>query len=1072
MSAFAFAVMGVAASIACRAESARELITGSGVAGGLIVHVGCGDGSLTASLRVDDRYLVYGLDDDPGLVEKARVRIRSMGRYGVISVGTYDGSHLPLVDNLVNLLIVEDAAKVSKSEMLRVVCPRGVVMVRDGDAWSRTVKPWPPGIDEWTHCLYDASGNAVSKDVVVGPPERLQWAGGPRWTRHHEAVSSFQAMVTARGRIFYIIDEGPRVSLFLPSMWRLVSRDAFNGKILWKRDIEKWTSRLYGYKSGPMQMSRRLVAVDDRVYASLGIGAPVSVLDAATGRTLRTLDHTGGCEELIFFEGVLFVMSGEVNSTYSKGHRFSAGNAWKGERKRLTALDPRSGKRLWEIDTPIAPLSYAASGKGLFLHDGKDMVCLDRSNGRAKWRTPVVLDNTIPTSNTPTLVAYDDVVLFMGGKDDAHRSGGWYAMRNLRTLTALSADTGKRLWSSRAPPTGFECPKDVLVIDGIAWTGAILLGKHPGGRAKEGDGVSDGAFTGRDIHTGKVVHRHTPPWDIYWFHQRCYRSRATQRFILPSRTGIEFVSPSKGWVSFNHWTRGACLFGVVPANGLLYQTPHPCGCYVEALLHGFYAMAAGPPAPTRARAPAGAQALAKGPAYGLKPRALEPVGKTWPSYRHDPARSARTEDAARPGLSIAWTHEAGARLTPPTVADGKVFVADLDSNTLLAVDALSGERVWHYTAGGRIDSPPTIWRGRVFFGCGDGNVYCLVSGSGQLAWRHRASPDERLLVSHERIESAWPVHGSVLVHKDRLYCIAGRSMFLDGGLRFLILDPVTGRKLGERVLDDTDPTTDRNIQYKMSGLSLPATTADILSAQGDSIYMKSQQFDAEGGRAEVRVEPRRADARRSHIFSPSGFLDDTGFHRTYMVYGTWSRGGFQGIHTAPRSQPSGRVLAFDDTHVYGFSRLPHLHRWTRSLEFHVYAALRNPGRGGKRVACRKVGRQNKFSLDKSALRYVWSHYDPPLYVSAMTLVGETLVLAGPPAIRNDKSQDALGRWQGKRGGMLVTMSASGGELLDRRELPSPPVFDGMAWAYGRAYLSLKNGRVACLASGRPATPQR
>ena len=156
------------------------------------------------------------------------------------------------------------------------------------------------------------------------------------------------------------------------------------------------------------------------------------------------------------------------------------------------------------------------------------------------------------------------------------------------------------------------------------------------------------------------------------------------------------------------------------------------------------------------------------------------------------------------------------------------------------------------------------------------------------------------------------------------------------------------------------------------------------------------------------------------VVSPSGFLDDTGFHRTYMVYGTWARGGHQGIHAAPKSQPAGRVLAFDDENAYAFSRLPHLHRWTRALEFHVFAALRDPAPKGraKSEACRKLGKPHKFPLDKTRVKYVWSHYDPPLYASAMALVGETLVLAGPPAFRNDSSQEALEQWRGPRGGRM------------------------------------------------------
>ena len=42
---------------------AREILTTSGVQGGLIVHLNCGDGRLTAALRPGDAYLVHrGVD--------------------------------------------------------------------------------------------------------------------------------------------------------------------------------------------------------------------------------------------------------------------------------------------------------------------------------------------------------------------------------------------------------------------------------------------------------------------------------------------------------------------------------------------------------------------------------------------------------------------------------------------------------------------------------------------------------------------------------------------------------------------------------------------------------------------------------------------------------------------------------------------------------------------------------------------------------------------------------------------------------------------------------------------------
>ena len=88
--------------------------------------------------------------------------------------------------------------------------------------------------------------------------------------------------------------------------------------------------------------------------------------------------------------------------------------------------------------------------------------------------------------------------------------------------------------------------------------------------------------------------------------------------------------------------------------------------------------------------------------------------------------------------------------------------------------------------------------------------------------------DQRLM-SFEQLESVWPVHGSVLVQDGVLYCVAGRSMFLDGGLRLLRLEPKTGRLLSETILDEHDATTGKDLQDYVSWLNMPVALPDILS---------------------------------------------------------------------------------------------------------------------------------------------------------------------------------------------------------------------------------------------------
>ncbi|MFQ5810161.1 MAG: class I SAM-dependent methyltransferase, partial [Armatimonadota bacterium] len=214
---------------------AREIIDATGVKGGLVVHVGCGDGRLTAALCVNGSYLVHGVDADAAKVERAREHIRSLGLYGKVSVEQLAGSSLPYGDGVVNLLVSERLGRVRMPEVLRVLAPEGVAYVKKGRKWNRTVKPRPEEIDEWTHWLHGPDGNAVAEDTVVGPPRHVQWVAGPLWQRHHNTVPSVTAMVSSNGRLFYISDEAPAGISGPPDQWFLMARDAFNGVLLWRR---------------------------------------------------------------------------------------------------------------------------------------------------------------------------------------------------------------------------------------------------------------------------------------------------------------------------------------------------------------------------------------------------------------------------------------------------------------------------------------------------------------------------------------------------------------------------------------------------------------------------------------------------------------------------------------------------------------------------------------------------------------------------------------------------------------------------------------------------------------------
>ena len=145
----------------------------------------------------------------------------------------------------------------------------------------------------------------------------------------------------------------------------------------------------------------------------------------------------------------------------------------------------------------------------------------------------------------------------------------------------------------------------------------------------------------------------------------------------------------------------------------------------------------------------------------------------------------------------------------------------------------------------------------------------------------------------------WPVSGSVLVHEQAVSFVAGRSAFLDGGMRLVRLDARTGKLLSETRIDDRDPETGKNLQSLIKGQDMPVSLPDVLSCDGTSIYMRAQAFDLQGVRRHIapiklgysrrKGESAEVEGVNNHLFSRSGFLDDSWFWRSYWIFGKGGR---------------------------------------------------------------------------------------------------------------------------------------------------------------------------------------
>lgn len=1032
-----------------------DLVRSSGVKGGLVVHIGCGDGKDTAALPLNDRYMVQGLEVDEAKVQEARKNIRTAGGYGKISVYKFDGRNLPYVDNLVNLIVAGGECRVPEAEIMRVLAPLGVAFVNG----RKIVKSWPADIDEWNHFLHGPDNNAVAKDSVANAPRSIQWVAGPRWGRSHEEMASMSAAVSAKGRVFFIVDKAPLVSIRFIGQWELVARDAFNGTLLWKRDIPKWNDHLRHFRSGPVHLPRRLVAVGDMVYVTLGLDAPVTALDAATGRMLRVYEGTERTEEILVRDDVLYLVVGT-----SEAHRMGEGLFKRGEPeptdfRYITALDSGTGKQLWKKVCPddefLLPMSLTVKGQNVFYQSTAGVVRLDAKSGEEIWKTKRQTPTKRMSFSAPTLVATDDVLFCAdriapvgeAAKDKVEWGvHGWnqkgFARRAKSLLKAYSIETGRELWSA-ACNEDYNSAVDVFVVGETVWVG------------------SD--YKGYDVKTGQLKK------ELYWkgapvamAHHRCYRNKATEDFIFTGRSGIEVVSLDKGWLGNNSWIRGTCQYGIMPSNGLLYAPPDACACFPKVKVPGFFAAA--PQRGKDGRMPFPDEpVIEKGPAYGMKGTADAPNPDDWPMYRHDGARSGTALTSVPSSVDRLWSAKIGGRITQPVIIGQRVFVAATESHSIHALNADDGKSIWSYTAGGRIDSSPTIYKGMVLFGSADGWVYSLCASDGKLVWRFRAAPQERQVGVFGQLESAWPVHGAVLVQNNTLYATAGRSTYLDCGIILYRLDPCTGKQLSRTVVYDLDPESGQQTGIELSrGFDMEGSASDILSGDGSSVFMKHLHFDESGNLTEQE---------KPHLFGITGFLGEDWFVRSYWLIGTDVGAGWGGWANAANKVPAGKILCFDDDHVYGYGRKAVASGATgHKLDaYHLFAKTKvmsstKPVPRGKRKKTSKPTPQPLRQQEPGT----WAN-DNSLIVRAMVLTPDKLVIAGPPDLgRKDSAvmgfrnePEALAAFKGEKGVWLRVVSASNGEKLCEYELDAMPVFDGMSAASGRIFLSLKNGTVDC-----------
>ncbi|MBU0495415.1 MAG: PQQ-binding-like beta-propeller repeat protein [Chloroflexi bacterium] len=259
----------------------------------------------------------------------------------------------------------------------------------------------------------------------------------------------------------------------------------------------------------------------------------------------------------------------------------------------------------------------------------------------------------------------------------------------------------------------------------------------------------------------------------------------------------------------------------------------------------------------------------------------------WPMIRRDPAASAHDAILLPPPLGIHWRFDGPGAVVAPIIAfNGVVYavcrVGREGGNILYALDAVTGEEVWHFipTGGVTITASPAAQDGLILLGTNQGTLYALDAAVGRVAWQWdtqgaiQAAP----VVTQDTVyvgtmggclaaldlltgQEQWCVETGNAIHMAPVVA-QGRVFVSDRAGRFRALDITTGREL-----------------WSVSVSDIPSMPMVL----GPTVFVPTVEHELY---ALVAATGQRRWIARFKPLRSGGFSDMTGWEsRLYLAYG-------------------------------------------------------------------------------------------------------------------------------------------------------------------------------------------
>ena len=586
-------------------QAAERILQASDVKQGYCLVLGSGSSRLAHEIATRTQFQVVALEPDAVRAAAARGLLRQAGLYGTrISIHCGTLAQVRYQPYLANLVTCAEAAingkpSTTAKEVQRVLRPCGgkaVFVLPPGESDGSILKEWGvkglpawkvvkdeagfwvgsatrgrlPGAGRWSHLYADAGNSACSQDRQTQGPVTVQWFGRPGPRRSVDRHDKNVGPVYAAGRLFVSGDNN------------VVAVDAYNGTILWEREVPN------SVRLGALKNCGNMAAADDCLYVAAG--NQCLALDTQTGRQVFSspvqTSPPRGRKEWGYVATVDDLLLGSETKAFAS-FRYQTIDTevliWRDRMPivcsdSIFALDRHTGHKRWHytpepgviLNTTIAigggrvyliestnpETREVADGRiklDVLLGQGANLVALDLASGKPLWSQSVALKQL---EHIIYLSYAQETLLITGSKNvlvDKTR-------RVRYDLSAFDAAAGKLLWQNTQTPVPDH----------------ILQGPH-------GEQVQHSAIVGDVIYNTGFACRLQSGESVdgwKWSKSNYCGTLSTSALCAFSRFGNARMFDLKTGQYSNLTTvvRPGCWINVIPAGGLVMIPEASAGC--------------------------------------------------------------------------------------------------------------------------------------------------------------------------------------------------------------------------------------------------------------------------------------------------------------------------------------------------------------------------------------------------------------------------------------------------------------------------------------------------------------